>query len=104
MLILTEFIFRVLQLGAGGLLERWTEQYLPLNDKCGKSITVQEAKPFTLESTQGIFFGLFTIIVISNIIFFLECLHLKFYKLKRVRTGMPFSVDAISDFDEGRPW
>ena len=74
---------RVLRLAAGGILDKWTQVYLPLNNKCGKNINVQEAKPLTLKNTQGIFLGLFVTIILSLVVFILELVFMCCGKIKR---------------------
>ena len=74
--------FRVLHLAAGGVLNKWTDIYLPLDNKCGKNINLQDTKPFNLENTLGIFLGLFAVISISALIFVIELLSILGRKCK----------------------
>ena len=73
----------MLRLAAGGVLKKWTDIYLPLDNKCGKNINLQDTKPFNLENTLGIFLGLFAVISISVLIFMIELLSLLGRKCKK---------------------
>ena len=73
----------MLRLAAGGVLKKWTDIYLPLNNKCGKNINLQDTKPFNLENNLGIFLGLFAVISISVLIFMIELLSILGRKCKK---------------------